>query len=378
MRITFVAGNWVNMSGGARVVSIYAEYFHRLGHEVLVICPKKRVGGGVFSRIRKLFKVNRLFGANRPEASHFGGLAVPRKVLSHGPPVTDVDLPDGDVVIATWWETAEWVNALSDAKGAKVYFIQHHELHNYLPVARVRETYFLPLHKIVIARWLDKIMRSEYGDNVVDLVPNSVDHNQFFAEPRGKQSAPTVGFLYARSRFKGMDITLKAIGLLRDQFPDLEVITFGSIAPEPTPELDPRIVFHHRPEQDNIRNLYASCDVWITSSRTEGFNLPAMEAMACRTPIVSTKAGWPEESVKDGYNGYLVDVDDVDAIVDAAASVLSLADEDWRKMSQNAFDTVKNSTWEASGNLLEKALQHACQRAKRGEISGACACADTP
>ncbi len=357
------------------MISIYAEHLHRLGHEVLVVCPKRK-RGGVVTRLRSLLNVKRLFAANRHEPTHFDGLDVPRKILPHGPPVTDDDLPDGDVVIATWWETAEWINALSDAKGAKVYFIQGYEVHSYLPVDRVRDTYFLPLHKIVIARWLEKIMRSEYGDNVIDLVPNSVDHNQFFADPRAKQTAPTVGFLYSRNKCKGMDVTLNAIDMLRDRFPSLEVVTFGSIAPGPESELDSRIEFHYRPEQENIRNLYAKCDVWMTSSRNEGFNLTAMEAMACRTPIVSTKTGWPDESVNDGYNGYLVDVDDVGAIVDATASVLSLADEDWRKMSQNAFDTVKNSTWEASGNLFLKALQQACQRAKRDESADTCAGVD--
>ena len=70
----------------------------------------------------------------------------------------DADLPDADIVIATWWETAEWVNALSPAKGRKVYFIQHHEVFSYLPVERSRATYRLPLHKIVISRWLKDLM----------------------------------------------------------------------------------------------------------------------------------------------------------------------------------------------------------------------------
>jgi hypothetical protein len=30
------------------------------------------------------------------------------------------------------------------------------------------------------------------------------------------------------------------------------------------------------------------CDAWMTCSRSEGFNLPALEAMACRTPVVLT------------------------------------------------------------------------------------------
>ena len=52
--------------------------------------------------------------------------------------MTDVDVPDGDLIIATWWETAEWVNALSPNKGAKVYFIQHHEIFPTFRLSAVR------------------------------------------------------------------------------------------------------------------------------------------------------------------------------------------------------------------------------------------------
>lgn len=373
MKITFVTGNWVSLSGGPRVVSIYAEYLHRCGHEVLVVCPKRRTPG-IYEQIRSFLKGNGLISLNKKKGSHFDGLAVPRKVLKHKSPVTNHDVPDADVVIACWWETAEWVSALSDTKGAKVYFIQGHEVHSHLPVARCRATYYLPLHKIVIAKWLRDVMRTEYGDTVVDLVPNSVNHNQFFAELRGKQAVPTLGFLYSPVKLKGVDITLKAIDLLRERFPNLRVIAFGARTPERGSDFDSRIEFHHSPEQECIRDLYAQCDVWVTASRTEGFNLTAMEAMACRTPVVSTKTGWPEEAVVNGENGFLVDVDDVVALTECVASVFSRSDEDWRMMSQNAFDTVKKSSWQASANLFEKALQHACRRAKKGEIAGVCTC----
>ena len=44
------------------------------------------------------------------------------------------------MVIATWWETAEWVNDFPASKGRKFYLIQHHEIHPYLPLERVQAT----------------------------------------------------------------------------------------------------------------------------------------------------------------------------------------------------------------------------------------------
>jgi len=159
-----------------------------------------------------------------------------------------------------------------------------------------------------------------------------------------------------------VDVTMQAINRLRVAFPELRVISFGSVKPNQDTHFDNHIKFIYSPEQDKIRDLYAQCDVWLTASRIEGFNLPAMEAMACRTPVVSTKAGWPEEAVTTGKNGVLVEVDDVEAFTQGAASILSLSDEEWREMSRNAYDTVASSSWQESARQFEMALQRAYSR----------------
>ena len=126
------------------------------------------------------------------------------------------------------------------------------------------------------------------------------------------------------------------------------------------------------PPQNQIRSLYSACDVWVTASRSEGFNLPAMEAMACRTPVVATRAGWPEEAVKSGSNGILVDIDDQAGIAAGVEWVLSRNDQEWRNLSENAYATATAGSWDESTAMFERALEHACRRAARGEIAGRC------
>ena len=346
------------------MVAIYAKALAEKGHDVVLISPPP--GNIPLRRKIKSLVTGRGWPSHSQPKSHLDGLGLDHRVLDRWRPVTDADVPDSDVVIATWWETAEWVGTLSDSKGAKVYFIQGHEVHKHIPVERSRATYYLPLHKIVISKWLQNIMRTEYGDEDVDLVPNSVDHSQFYSDLRGKQPVPTVGFLYSRSiSVKGIDTTMEAIKRLRVTFPNLRVIAFGAYKPEEAiVSFDNQIDFYCAPEQDRIRNIYGQCDVWLTASRTEGFNLPAMEAMACRTPVVSTKTGWPEEAVVTGKNGVLVDVDDVEALTNGAASILSLTDEAWQRMSNNAYETVATSAWQDSSNQFEKALERAILRSR--------------
>ena len=345
------------MSGGIRVAAIYAKALAEKGHDVFLISPPRQ-NMPLHRKIRSFIKGNGWPVSYKPR-SHLDGLGLNHRILDCGRPITDMDVPDADVVIATWWETAEWVSALSGSKGAKIYFVQGHEVHEHLPVERSRATYFLPLHKIVVAKWLQKVMYTEYGDADVDLVSNSVDHKQFFSGIRGKQPVPTVGFLYSPAKIKGLNVTMSAINSLRVTFPNLRIIVFGNDRPEKNVAFERWVEFYHSPAQDTIRDLYAQCDVWITASRTEGFNLPAMEAMACRVPVVSTRAGWPEEAVVTGKNCVLVDVDDVHALKNGAEFILSLSDEAWREMSNNAYNTVASSTWQESADQFENALERA-------------------
>jgi glycosyltransferase involved in cell wall biosynthesis len=356
MKVTFVIPP-LNLAGGTRVIAIYAERLQRRGHSVTVVCPSP----GRQSGWRGRFKLPST--PSRP-ASHFDGTAVDVRMLSRSGPVLEADVPMADCVIATWWETAEWVNRFSMAAGAKVYFVQGHEVFSFLPPLRTRATYRMPFRKIVIARWLADVMRDEYDDADVDLVPNAVDHTQFFAPPRGKQPSPTVGLLYSPIDLKRFGVALAALTNLRAQIPGLHVRAFGIEYP-PTP-LPGFVAFSHRPPQDALRGIYASCDVWLTASSSEGFNLPAMEAMACRTPVVATRTGWPAEAVLDGVNGACVDIDDVQALERETGRILGMPDADWQLMSARAYETVRNSSWERSADLFERALESAVARSRAG------------
>lgn len=358
LRITFVAPP-VAMSGGIRVIAIYAKMLAELGHRVVVVSPPAPPIS-LKQKLKSLLK-HQIWPVRKPSVSHLDGLGLDHRVLSIHRAVTNQDVPDADIVIATWWETAEWVHALNASKGEKIYFIQGHEVFEFVPKERCRATYRLPLRKIVIAQWLANLMRDEYDDADVDVVSNSVDHQQFFALSRSKQARPTLGFLYHKTSLKGVDVVLVAVARLRKKYPELRVLCFGSHAPDDPAELADFIEFKESPAQDEIRDIYAQCDVWVTASRTEGFNLPAMEAMACRTPVVSTKTGWPEEVITNGVNGYLVEVDDVAGLVAGVTRILDLDDLAWREMSQAAFLTVADSSWAKSCAQFEAILRRACE-----------------
>jgi glycosyltransferase involved in cell wall biosynthesis len=79
--------------------------------------------------------------------------------------------------------------------------------------------------------------------------------------------------------------------------------------------------------QNNICSVMAACDVAILTSRTEGMPCALMQAMALRKPVIATRVGGIPEFVRDGVDGWLVDVDDVEG---TGAAIARLANADLR------------------------------------------------
>src|SRR5829696_1423589 len=126
MRITFVCPI-ADLSGGFRVIATYAKLLRERGHDVLVVSrpPRKPT---VREVLRSIYHRRPLPTMPKDAPTHLDGTGVPHNVLDTYRIPSEDDVPDADVVLATWWETAEWVWALPREKGVKVHFIQDYEL----------------------------------------------------------------------------------------------------------------------------------------------------------------------------------------------------------------------------------------------------------
>ena len=200
-------------------------------------------------------------------------------------------------------------------------------------------------------------MRTDYGDEDVDLVPNGVDTEQFFAPPRTKNDVPTIAMVYSNSSFKGLPVSAAAIAKVQTVFPELKIVAFGREPPENIKHPLPNLEYRYLPPQDQIKDIYAKSDAFLCGSHSEGFGLPILEAMACRCPVVSTKVGVAPEVVEPGVNGYLVDPGDSDGLAEALIKVLRASPTDWQAMSDRAFEVAKDHNWDAMTDKLEAALK---------------------
>ncbi|MEG4068381.1 glycosyltransferase family 4 protein [Microcoleus sp. Pol11C2] len=366
MKITFVLPT-VSLAGGIRVVSIFAERLRKRGHSVFVISlphpqPSMR------QQVKSLLRGRGWISTPENEPSFFDNLGVEHKITDRYRPVEDKDVPDADVVVATWWETAEWVAKLSPRKGAKAYFIQHHEIFDYLPQGRVEATWMLPMHKITISKWLVDLARTKYGDREVSLAPPTVDTKQFYACPRNKQSVPTVGLMYSTIYWKGTDIALKAFSRAAENIPNLRLVAFGTGAPSSELPLPANAEYVIQPDQDKIKDYYSKCDAWLLASRSEGFGLPIIEAMACRTPVISTPAGAAPE-ILSGGSGILVRPEDPEEMAKAIERICQMPNSKWQAMSEAAYAKVNNYTWEDATDHFEAALKVAVDKSKDRDVN---------
>jgi glycosyltransferase involved in cell wall biosynthesis len=356
MRITFVL-NHVNLNGGIRVIAIYAERLKQLEHEVVVVARPRPVPS-LKERVKSVVKGNGWPIDPNTLADHFDNVDVDLRVIEARRPIEDRDVPDADVVIATWWETADWVMNLSPQKGAKAYFVQDFGANAGQPMDKLAATWRLPMHRIVISKYIEDLVREHCrgDDREMSYVPNSVDLEQFRSPERGKQPAPVVGTIYSRSRFKGADIAIAAAKIAKQKLPDLKLIGFGLHDKSRDEVLPDWITFRSRIPDEELKHVYAACDAWLFPPRKEGYGLPILEAMACRTPVIATPAGAAPELIAQG-GGLLVEHDNPAAMAEAIVKVCSLTDNEWRRLSASAYATVTGYSWADATERFEAALR---------------------
>jgi glycosyltransferase involved in cell wall biosynthesis len=93
--------------------------------------------------------------------------------------------------------------------------------------------------------------------------------------------------------------------------------------------------------ETEIDQVVAGLDIVVLTSNNEGTPVSLIEAMAAYKPVVSTKVGGVEDVITHGENGFLTQVNDVEAF---AAHVNKLiADQSLReKMGKTGYETVIN------------------------------------
>ncbi|WP_106583335.1 glycosyltransferase family 4 protein [Murinocardiopsis flavida] len=202
----------------------------------------------------------------------------------------------------------------------------------------------------------DDIVR-EFGvrPRAIDVVPLGVDTRSFHPRPDvARIPGHLVCVASADSPLKGVATLLRAAAKLGTER-DVSVTIVSRPKPGgPTDllvdelSLRDRVRFVSGVADTELARLLASAEVAVVPSFYEGFSLPAVEAMACATPLVASRAGaLPEVVGTDGAAGRLVRPGDPE---DLAAAIGGLLDDpaERARMSEAAWRRVQQRfTWSA-------------------------------
>jgi len=145
---------------------------------------------------------------------------------------------------------------------------------------------------------------------------------------------------------KGCDVGLKALNLVRKQFPETmlvlagtkNIIDWGSTQQKDIAFMVDLVkIFGLRQNVlidaytlPEIAQLYGAAEVCIyPSSSGEPFGLTMLEALSSAKPMIVTDSGGMPEIIRDGINGYVIPVKDFESL--AARIVRLFTDEDLRR-----------------------------------------------
>ncbi len=103
---------------------------------------------------------------------------------------------------------------------------------------------------------------------------------------------------------------------------------------------------------------YSAAEIFVYPSRYEGFGLPPLEAMACGTPVIASRASSLPEAV--GEAGLLVDPDDPQALAEAMAALLE--DAALRETLRRAgLERAAQLTWRRTAQRTAAVYHHILQ-----------------
>jgi len=198
----------------------------------------------------------------------------------------------------------------------------------------------------------------------LSVVPNGIETGTFRPFPGVKREENRIITTTSSDvPIKGLRYLLEAVASIARER-DIRVTVIGKPRKDKGVEklmkdlaLDRFVEFTGRIEDEEFAHYYARATLAVVPSLYEGFGFPAGEAMACKTPVVSTTGGALPEVVGDA--GVLVPPGDSKAL---ASAIVSLLDdpERRRRLGEEGFRRVHEQfTWRRAAECMVEVYREA-------------------
>ena len=193
-----------------------------------------------------------------------------------------------------------------------------------------------------IAEWAHEIV----GRETIRVIPNPVGEQCLHvSQPIVRLDHHFVVGMGRMAVEKGFDLLLQAFALSVESNPDWSLRLVGQ-GPEQQRlgNLAAQLGIHHavrfEPVTRDPERILRESDLFVLSSRTEGFPMVLLEAMACGLPVVSFDCvSGPRAMIRHGVDGLLVPPEDVDALAKAMARLMG-DERERRRLAERAVEVT--------------------------------------
>jgi glycosyltransferase involved in cell wall biosynthesis len=145
---------------------------------------------------------------------------------------------------------------------------------------------------------------------------------------------------------KNMGLFFKTVRALKEINPKIKAVVVGDGPELKTYESEESdAIFAGMKKGEELAEYYASADFFLFPSLTETFGNVVTEALASGLIIVAFNYAAPRLYLNNGVNGFLADMGESSAFIEAAQSALKTPEEHDR-LKQNARSTAQDISWD--------------------------------
>lgn len=336
MKIAILTPTFSHYSGIDRVVELQAKEYAKKGNDVTVFALEAEIKPKVFNLevlgMPKLLFLQRLYR-----------LFFSLDFIKFSKAVNK--LKNFDIVISHFYPMNLIASTAKRRFGVKYIYYNHgigySELFNN-PLERLYMKLFAYFNKlslnnvdsaVSVSKFLRDELKKETGiesevvyNKIDSRYKKGIDGTKIRKKLGIKNNEKLLFFIGRLSPHKNIHALLKIFNIVNDEMPNTKLLlagkpTFRKYYNELKSDANKNVIFKEFVNDEELPYYYAACDLYVTASLWEGFNLPIAEAQACGKRVVAFDVCSHPEIVK---NGVLIKKDDIEGFANAIIKLLKI------------------------------------------------------